>query len=82
MNALLIAVLAAAFGYVGVAAVLGDAASANLVVGYVVASGLAAAVSYVRPGWAARVKWAWIILSLVVIYGIISGPLNYLRLNA
>ncbi|WP_375280620.1 hypothetical protein [Pseudooctadecabacter sp.] len=81
MNRVLLAAVAAAFAYVFYTAIWGDPASTSLIAAYVAASLVAWALSIRRKDWAGRVKWAWVALSLVVIFGIVSGPLNFLTLG-
>jgi len=77
----LLALVAAAFLYVAYLAVLGNAASVQLIGSFTIASLMAWGLSVMEPSWAARIKWVWVALSLLVAYGIVSGPLDYLRLN-
>ncbi|WP_296417148.1 hypothetical protein [Pseudooctadecabacter sp.] len=81
MSLLLLAAVTASFVFVIYTGLWGDPASTSLIGAYVAASLAAWALSMVRKTWSARVKWAWIGLSLVVIYVILSGPLNFLRLG-
>ena len=79
MNAAFVALLALAFGLVGWMALLGDPASVQLLGAYVGASVLALVIALRRPNWASKIKWSWVALSLVVIFAIVSGPLQYLQ---
>lgn len=57
-----------------------NAASPLVIVGYGATSVVAWGAALVDKARARLVKWAWVAVSLVVIYAIISGPLDYLRL--
>lgn len=71
-----------AFAYVANLAVYGDAASVQLIAVFTLASIFAWTLTLTEPRWAAYVKWIWVALSFVVIYGIVTGPLDYLRLSS
>lgn len=58
-----------------------DAASAQLVVFYVVASAAAWGLSLVAKPWATWVKWTWVVLSLAMLFAVITGPLNDFQLT-
>lgn len=81
MNFALLAGFAAASLYTVYLAILVNAASPQVVAFYIVASVAALAVSHFAKDWAGRVKWVWVALSLVVIYAVVSGPLNFLRVS-
>lgn len=76
------AAVAVAFAYVAYLSIFGHAASVQLIMVFTLASVFAWTLTLVEPRWVAYVKWVWVALSLLVIYGIVSGPLNYLRLNS
>ncbi len=57
-----------------------DAASPMVIIFYFITSALAWLASLAAKPRRGVIKWAWVALSLVVIYAIVSGPLNYLRL--
>lgn len=77
--AVLATVLAA---WVTYAALWGDVTSFELIVSYTVTGLLCWFLSSREPDWRATIKWCWVALSLVVIYAIVTGPLDYLRLQS
>lgn len=71
-----------AFLYVAYLAVYGNAASSQLIISFTLASVFGWTLTLVEPRWTPYVKWVWVALSACLAYGIISGPLDYLRLNS
>ena len=81
MRRAVFAAVCASFIFVVYVAIWGDPASVTLVGGYIVASLSSWALSRIAPDRAGRIKWAWVVLSLVVMGSILSGPLNVLHLG-
>lgn len=79
INALL-ALVAAAGLYTIYLALLVNAASPQVIVAYIATSIAALVASKVAPPWAAILRWGWIAVSLAVIFAVVTGPLDYLRL--
>lgn len=77
--------LLAAFGVAGVVVVwltfVGEAASIEIGGAYMVASLLALIVTRFATSWSVAIKWVWVALSLVMIFAIVTGPLDYLQLS-
>lgn len=79
MTHILRALTIVSFLFVGVMAIWGEATSAVLIVGFTLAGLLGWALSRRVPQWGGLIKWCWVGLSLLVIFAIVSGPLDYLR---
>lgn len=79
INALL-ALVAAAGLYTIYLALLVNAASPQVIVAYIAASIGALIASKIARPWASTIRWAWIAVSLAVIFAVVTGPLDYLRL--
>jgi hypothetical protein len=58
-----------------------NAANPRVVIAYILARALALDVSLTAKTWARAMKWVWVALSLAMIFAIVSGPLDYLRLG-
>lgn len=78
-------VLLALFGLAGLLtiylAIWVSAASLQVLAAYLAASIAAFALAWVHKPWAAGAKWGWILVSLAMVFAIVSGPLDYLRLS-
>lgn len=72
--------VATSIGVVAQAA-FGDTTSGWFVGCYIAASVAAYGLSRQRPDWAARLKWAWLILSLVMIAAILRRSFDGLQLS-